>query len=94
MTWRFADLPIRTKFLITLGIPVIGLIVLIGKQVDSSIKRNDVLGYVSKQARNISVIGDVVDGLQNESAVSVATMERILPNDRSLELARVQTNAY
>ena len=32
MNWRFADLPIRTKFLITLGIPVAGLVLLIGKQ--------------------------------------------------------------
>ena len=94
MTWRFADLPIRTKFLITLGIPVIGLVLLISKQVDSSIKRNDVLGYVSKQARNIRVIGDVVDGLQNESAVTVATLNGILPNNRSLALVRVQSDAY
>ncbi len=94
MTWRFADLPIRTKFLITLGIPVLGLVLLIGKQVDSSLKRSDVLGYVTKQARNIRVIGDVMDGLQNESAVSVATLEGILPNGNFLDLARVQTDAY
>lgn len=94
MTWRFADLPIRTKFLITLGIPVLGLVLLIGKQVDSSLKRSDVLGYVSKQARNIRVIGDVMDGLQNEGAVSVATLEGILPNGNFLELSRVQTDAY
>ena len=53
MRWRFADLPIRTKFLITLGIPVVGLVLLIGKQVDGSIKRRNVLGYVSVQSRNI-----------------------------------------
>jgi two-component sensor histidine kinase/HAMP domain-containing protein len=94
MTWRFADLPIRAKFLITLGIPVLGLVLLIGKQVDSSLKRSDVLGYVSKQARNIRVIGDVMDGLENESAISVATLEGILPNGKALELARVQTDAY
>ena len=29
MAFRFADLPIRTKFLITLGIPVLGLVLLI-----------------------------------------------------------------
>ncbi len=94
MTWRFADLPIRTKFLITLGIPVLGLVLLIGKQVDSSIKRSDVLGYVSRQARNIRVIGDVMDGLQNESAVSVATLTGVLPNVNALQLARVQSDAY
>ncbi|MBZ0207474.1 MAG: nitrate- and nitrite sensing domain-containing protein [Flavobacteriales bacterium] len=94
MNWRFADLPIRTKFLITLGIPVAGLVLLIGKQVDSSLKRTDVLGYVSKQARNIRVIGDVMDGLQHESAVSVAILEGVLPNSSSLRLARVQSDAY
>ena len=72
MTFRFADLPIRTKFLITLGIPVLGLVLLIGKQVDSSMKRTDVLGYVSLQARNIRVIGDVVDALQEECAKGCA----------------------
>ncbi len=94
MNWRFADLPIRTKFLITLGIPVAGLVLLIGKQVDSSLKRNDVLGYVSNQARNIRVIGDVMDGLQQESAVSVAVLDGVIPNSRTLELARVQSDGY
>ncbi len=94
MTWRFADLPIRAKFLITLGIPVLGLVLLISKQVDSSLKRSKVLGYVSRQARNIRVIGDVMDGVQNEGAVSVATLENVLPNSKALALARVQTDAY
>jgi len=94
MNWRFADLPIRTKFLITLGIPVAGLVLLIGKQVDSSLKRNDVLGYVSKQAHNIRVIGDVMDGLQQESAVSTGVLEGVLNNGRQLEFARVQSDQY
>ncbi|MGB3870466.1 MAG: histidine kinase dimerization/phosphoacceptor domain -containing protein [Flavobacteriales bacterium] len=94
MNWRFADLPIRTKFLITLGIPVAGLVLLIGKQVDSSLKRNDVLGYVSKQARNIRMIGDVMDGLQQESAVSVAMLVDVIPNSRAMELARIQSDGY
>ncbi len=32
MKWRFADLPVRTKFLVTLAIPVSGMVLLIGKQ--------------------------------------------------------------
>ncbi|HMN05613.1 MAG TPA: histidine kinase dimerization/phosphoacceptor domain -containing protein [Flavobacteriales bacterium] len=92
MNWRFADLPIRTKFLITLGIPVVGLVLLIGKQVDSNLKRSAVLGYVSKQAGNIKLIADVVDGLQNECAVSVATLEKVLPNTNALVLARSQSD--
>jgi len=72
MRWRFADLPIRTKFLITLGIPVVGLVLLIGKQVDGSIKRRNVLGYVSVQSRNIRLLGDLSHALQQEGAQSVA----------------------
>lgn len=92
MAWRFADLPIRTKFLITLGIPVLGLVLLISKQVDSSLDRSDVLGYVSSQARNIRVIGDVVDALQSESGQNVAMIEGVLGNDRSLILARMESD--
>src|SRR5690606_41067856 len=92
MNWRFADLPIRTKFLITLGIPVAGLVLLIGKQVDSSLKRNDVLGYVSKQAPNIRMIGYVMDGLPQESAVSVAMLVDVIPNSRAMELGRIQSD--
>jgi hypothetical protein len=50
MRWRFADLPVRTKFMITLGIPVLGMVLLIGKQVDSSIKRRSVMTYVNEQS--------------------------------------------
>jgi two-component sensor histidine kinase/HAMP domain-containing protein len=94
MAWRFADLPIRTKFLITLGIPVVGLILLIGKQVDSSLKRRDVLGYVSLQASNIRVIADVVNALQEENARSVATIEEVLTDEHYLSLARLETDGY
>ncbi len=70
MAWRFGDLPIRTKFLITLGIPVIGLVMLIGKQVDGSIKRRNVLGYISIQSRNIELLSNAVNDLQMESALN------------------------
>lgn len=94
MAFRFADLPIRTKFLITLGIPVLGLVLLIGKQVDSSMKRTDVLGYVSLQARNIRVIGDVVDALQEEGAMTVATLEKVMPSDNYLSVARLKSDGF
>ena len=93
MKWRFADLPIRTKFLITLGIPVMGLVLLIGKQVDSNLKRSRVLGYVSKQAVNIRMVGDVADALQQEAANTVATLVGLLPSSRLMELSRVRTDA-
>ncbi|MCO5276171.1 MAG: nitrate- and nitrite sensing domain-containing protein [Flavobacteriales bacterium] len=93
MNWRFADFPIRTKFLVTLGIPVLGLVLLIGKQVDSNLKRSRVLGYVAKQSGSIRAISDVVDAMQYEGAVSVATLEKVLPGGHYLQLARAQSDA-
>jgi len=43
MKLRFADLPVRTKFMVTLGLPVVGMVLLIGKQIDGSLKRLDVM---------------------------------------------------
>lgn len=93
MTWRFADLPVRTKFLITLGIPVVGLVLLIGKQVDSSLKRRDVLRYISEQAGNMRLLGDLADALQAEGAGSVAWLTGLENNDQRMELHRTATDA-
>ncbi|MCO6482166.1 MAG: nitrate- and nitrite sensing domain-containing protein [Flavobacteriales bacterium] len=92
MNWRFADLRIRTKFLITLGIPVAGMILLIGKQVDSSLKRNNVLGYMSRQAGGIQLVADVVDRFQEESALSMAIMLKVVPDHGALKLARAESD--
>jgi two-component sensor histidine kinase/HAMP domain-containing protein len=92
MAWRFADLPVRTKFLITLGIPVVGLVLLISKQVDGSLKRRDVLGYVSTQAGNIRLLGDMADALQQEGAQAVAWLEGLEENEKRMELRRTATN--
>ncbi|MBP7513883.1 MAG: nitrate- and nitrite sensing domain-containing protein [Flavobacteriales bacterium] len=92
MAWRFADLPVRTKFLITLGIPVVGLVLLISKQVDGSLKRRDVLGYVSTQSRNIQLLGDLADALQQEGAQSVAWLVGVEENEKRMELRRTATD--
>ncbi len=92
MAWRFADLPVRTKFLITLGIPVVGLVLLIGKQVDGSLKRRDVLSYVRTQAGNIRLLGDLADALQQEGAQSVAWLSGIEENAKRMELRRTATD--
>ena len=92
MRWRFADLPVRTKLLITLGIPVVGLVLLIGKQVDCSLKRRDVLGYVRKQSGNIRLLGDMADALQEEGALSVAWLEGLEDNPRRMVLRRTTTD--
>ncbi|MCB0793901.1 MAG: HAMP domain-containing protein [Flavobacteriales bacterium] len=68
---RFADLPVRTKFLITLGIPVLGLVLLIGKQIDSSIKRRNIMHYVDVQARNIDLFSELLHQLQQETVEAV-----------------------
>lgn len=93
MIWRFADLPIRTKFLITLGIPVVGLMLLIGKQVDSNLKRSDVLGYMSRWTDGIKLVANVVDRLQEECAQSVAVLEGMESNAYTLKLARAKSDA-
>ena len=80
MAWRFADLPVRTKFLITLGIPVLGLVLLIGKQVDSSIKRRNVLGYISGQSQNIALLSAAVNEIQKESSLSIALLCKVEVN--------------
>jgi two-component sensor histidine kinase/HAMP domain-containing protein len=93
MTWRFADLPVRTKFLITLGIPVAGLVLLIGKQVDSSLKRRDVLRYVSVQSGNIRLLGDLAEGLQQEGGGAVAWLTGLETNTQRLVVRRTATDA-
>ncbi|HRH69376.1 MAG TPA: histidine kinase dimerization/phosphoacceptor domain -containing protein [Flavobacteriales bacterium] len=71
MRWRFADLPVRTKFMVTLGIPVLGMVLLLGKQVDSSIKRRSVMTYINEQSVMIGGYSKVIHELQKESAYSV-----------------------
>src|SRR5689334_16100408 len=92
MTWRFADLPVRTKFLVTLGIPVLGLVLLIGKQVDSSMKRRDVLRYISVQSRNIQLLGDMADALQQECASSIAALEGLERTSNRITVRRSATD--
>ncbi|MBK8500204.1 MAG: nitrate- and nitrite sensing domain-containing protein [Flavobacteriales bacterium] len=90
MRWRFADLPVRTKFMVTLGIPVIGMVLLIGKQIDSSIKRRDVLGYIGQQAELIALYANVVHEVQKESALSVGYLSgmNVLPMKLDVQYAR------
>ena len=74
MSWRFADLPVRTKFMVTLGIPVLGMVLLIGKQVDSNIKRSSVYGYIKGQAEGIGLHSDLLHELQRECAFAVGRL--------------------
>ena len=92
MAWRFGDLPVRTKFLITLGIPVIGLVLLIGKQVDSSIKRRNVLGYISIQSRNIELLSQAMNELQKESALSTGSLIDLGITPQRLALQHTRTD--
>ncbi|MBL8000554.1 MAG: HAMP domain-containing protein [Flavobacteriales bacterium] len=92
MAWRFADLPVRTKFLITLGIPVLGLVLLIGKQVDSSYKRRNVLRYINVQSRNMELQGGALAALQEESAFSVAYSLGLASNPSRLQVLHASTD--
>jgi two-component sensor histidine kinase/HAMP domain-containing protein len=71
MQWRFADLPVRTKFMFTLAIPVLGMILVISKQVDSNLKRSVFYEYIKNQAERISLFSNVMHHVQRESAYSV-----------------------
>ena len=89
MKWRFAELPVRTKFMVTLGIPMLGMVVLIGKQIDSSLKRLDVMGYIIEQSRLIGRYADVMNEVQHESALSVGylTGQPVLPMKLTVQYA-------
>ena len=93
MAWRFADLPVRSKFLITLGIPVLGLVLLIGKQVDSSIKRRNVLRYINVQSRNVKLLSEALNELQSESALNLAYLLELQSNKPRLQVQYEHTDA-
>jgi two-component sensor histidine kinase/HAMP domain-containing protein len=93
MRWRFADLPVRTKFMVTLGIPVLGMVLLIGKQVDSSIKRSKVYGYIKQQSERIGLFADVMHEVQRESAFSVGYLTGRPVSDNQLKLQQARTDA-
>lgn len=57
--------------MLTLGIPVLGMVMLIAKQVDSSIKRRDVMDYFNEQSIVIGQFSEVMHDLQKESAYAV-----------------------
>jgi two-component sensor histidine kinase/HAMP domain-containing protein len=91
MRFRFADLPVSTKFLVTLAIPVLGLVLLLGKEVDSSLKRRNVLGYINAQTEHIAALGNMVYQLQQERALGVAYLCRVPLNERRLDLENART---
>ncbi len=76
--------------MITLGIPVLGMVLLIGKQVDSSLKRSSVYAYIKLQAERISLFSNVIHEVQRESAYSVGllTGQPVTPVKLRLQHAR------
>jgi len=92
MRWRFADLPVRTKFMFTLGIPVLGMVLLIGKQVDSSIKRLEVMDFVNQQSAVIGQYSKVVHEMQKESAYSVGFLTGQQVTTQKLSVQQSLTN--
>jgi two-component sensor histidine kinase/HAMP domain-containing protein len=92
MRWRFADLPVRTKFMWTLGIPVLGMVLLIGKQVDSSIKRSNVYQYIKNQSERIGSFSEVLHEVQKESAYSVGYLTGRPVTEKKLRLQHTRTD--
>jgi two-component sensor histidine kinase len=93
MQLRFADLPVRIKFMITLGIPVLGMVLLIGKQVDGSLKRRRVMDYINAQADLIGGYANVAHELQKEAALSVGYLTGRPVNAMKLNVQRTRTDA-
>src|SRR5262245_44202338 len=93
MQWRFADLPVRTKFMVTLGIPVLGMVLLIGKQVDGSIKRRNVMDYINEQSGLIGLYANVLHELQKEGALSVGYLTGQAVNPMKLSIQYAETDA-
>ena len=83
MKWRFADFPVRTKFMVTLGIPVLGMVLLIGKQIDGSLKRLDVMEYINGRSLLIGSHANVMHEVQRESALSVGRSRWVLASSFS-----------
>ncbi len=92
MQWRFADLPVRTKFMFTLGIPVIGMVLLISKLVDSNLKRSQVYEYIKTQSERMSLFSNVMHQVQRESAYSVGYLTGQAMTQVKLRLQHVQTD--
>ncbi|HMC97800.1 MAG TPA: nitrate- and nitrite sensing domain-containing protein, partial [Flavobacteriales bacterium] len=93
MQWRFADLPVRTKFMVTLGIPVLGMVLMIGKQVDGSIKRRNVMDYINEQSGLIGLYANVLHELQKEGALSVGYLTGQAVSPMKLSIQYTHTDA-
>jgi two-component sensor histidine kinase len=92
MKWRFADFPVRTKFMVTLGIPVLGMVLLIGKQIDGSLKRLDVMEYINGRSLLIGSHANVMHEVQRESALSVGYLSGMKVSVGKLELQYARTD--
>ncbi len=78
--------------MVTLGIPVLGMVLLIGKQVDSSIKRRSVMDYVNVQSAMIGRYSKVVHELQKESAYSVGYLTGQPVTSLKVQVQRARTD--
>ncbi|MEO8066522.1 MAG: nitrate- and nitrite sensing domain-containing protein [Flavobacteriales bacterium] len=92
MKWRFADLPVRTKFLVTLAIPVTGMVLLIGKQMVSSWDKRNVFLYISREANSIAMLSNVIHELQKEYALCTGYLAGRTVNEPRLGLQFVKTD--
>jgi two-component sensor histidine kinase/HAMP domain-containing protein len=72
----FKDLPVRTKFLVTLGIPVLGMVMLLGKQVDGHLKRKRVYDYITAESAGIASVSEMLHALQAERGAAIGYLVR------------------
>ena len=66
------------------------MVLLIGKQIDSSFKRLDVMEYIGEQSELISLYANVMHEVQKESALSVGYLSgmNVLPMKLDVQYAR------
>lgn len=86
MKFRFVDLPIRWKFLLTLAIPVFGLVTLIGKQLVGSIDRQNVLTYFRNQSVYMGALTKTIDALQSERNLAYSIHYGLADNSERLSV--------
>ncbi|MBK7945701.1 MAG: nitrate- and nitrite sensing domain-containing protein [Flavobacteriales bacterium] len=92
MKRRFIDLPVRTKFMVTLAIPVFGMVLLLSKQIDGSLKRLDVMEYINGRSRVIALHASAVHEMQRESALSVGYLSGLNVLPMKLDAQRARTD--
>lgn len=92
-SFKFKNLSIGAKLLITLLIPMAWLLVLTGKLVIANLDRHNVFEYIRDQSLNTEIFSNVIHELQKEKALSVGFIAGKTNNTLRLDLQFEQSDA-